>query len=211
MRINTFGNTLNNAYNIAKWLRRKGIDARVFVDNNGGLEQNLPWWEDRELDPTNLPDWVRYYPRLRHHRTGKAEQAFLAEFADCDLAHVWGDGPVWAVRAGVPFVLSSFGWDLELPFYGIGWTRGFKALARGDGIRFGVRSWYVGRLQKAALPRAKAICIVPDMYFQLAERLRPLDLDSLVRFVPLPLDTDKYRFRPSPLQPRYDTFEKVFL
>lgn len=210
MRIHTFGNTLNNAYNIAKWLRQKGVDARVFVNNNDGLEQDLPWWEDRELDPSNLPDWIRYYPRLRHYRRGHVERAFLSEFADCDLAHVWGDGPVWAVRAGIPFVFSSFGWDLELPFSGIRWKRGLKALAQRRGIHFGLRSWYIGKLQKAALPHARAICIVPDMYFQLGERLRPLELESLARFVPLPWDTTKYQFRPSPLQARYDAYDKVF-
>ena len=209
-RIHSFGNVLNNAYNITKWLRDDGFDAQVFVDGSGGLEQDLPWWDDREINPNDLPSWIRYYPRLRRHWAGSAERRFMQEFAQCDLAHVWGDGPIWAVRAGVPFVFSSFGWDLEVPFSRIRWRDGLSKLVRGQGVHFGLRSALIAPLQREALAQARAICIVPDMYYQLPERLEPLGLGHLARFVPLAIDTDKYRPQPSAVQPQYDRMDVVF-
>src|SRR4051812_8039481 len=101
MKIHLYGNVLNNAYNLTRFLRRQGFDAEMFLDDTAPASQNYPWWEHRALSATSLPPWIHY------HRVTLADFIFqregfhrmAGEFAKCDVALVCHWGPILAEAA----------------------------------------------------------------------------------------------------------------
>ncbi len=115
MKVHVYGNTLNSAFHLTKILRDKGVDAEMFLDNSSPLEQDYPWWDDKNLSFDNLPSWVHYYPTFPNFifANGKTKQ-LINDFSKCDIALVSCYGPILAMNAKVPFVFYSLGSDLNM-------------------------------------------------------------------------------------------------
>src|SRR5690606_22504314 len=115
MKIHLYGNTLNNSYYLATFLRACGYDAEMFLDDSSSLQQDYPWWEDSHLNEHNLPSWIHYYrvnPNFMFPQPKLKEM--INHFSKCDIALVCGWGPIIAKRAGVPYLFYSFGGDLTV-------------------------------------------------------------------------------------------------
>lgn len=114
MKVHVYGNTLNIAYQYTKFLRAKGIDAEMFLDNTTPYGQDFPWWEDTFLSPSNLPSWIHYYPsRPFFLFPNKIIRRMIKDFSKCDVALVSCNGPILAMLAKIPFVFFSMGSDLN--------------------------------------------------------------------------------------------------
>lgn len=114
MKVNVYGNVLNNGYNITTFLRNKGIDATLFLDNSSPLQQDYPWWEDSSLSKTTLPDWIKYYDVKPFFLFPNAEtKRMINDFKYCDVALVNCWGPILALKAKVKFLFFSIGGDLN--------------------------------------------------------------------------------------------------
>ncbi len=114
MKVHLYGNTLNNAYNLTQFLRAKAVDAEMFIDRSSPAEQDYPWWEDRDLSPSNLPEWIHFYDtRPFFPAPNKLTRKMIEHFGQCDVALVCGFGPILAMKARVPFVVYGIGSDLN--------------------------------------------------------------------------------------------------
>jgi glycosyltransferase involved in cell wall biosynthesis len=113
LRVNFVCNTCNNHYVLAKGLRRLGVEAKLFFEEEAGF-QDHPASEDPELADGPLPNWVIPVPRQWSRWTSRARlsREILERIADCDLLHVHGIGVVWAARTGRPFVWHPYGTDV---------------------------------------------------------------------------------------------------
>ena len=118
MRIHLCGNILNWAYQFGGYLRALGHDVRVFVSAQEPIAVYRPEWEQDDAD-TVLPEWVEPVD-VRFSRVlvpGREERRFLRQLADCDVIQTFGEYAVWAWRTCTPYVVLSYGGDLEiLPF-----------------------------------------------------------------------------------------------
>ncbi len=118
MRVNFIGNTCNNHYVLARYLRELGVDAHLYYNGKAAL-QCWPQSEDPELEQEPAP-WVHTYrhPEKPFLPLNVVAPALLRELADCDLLHVHGEGLLLAVKTGRPFIWHPFGSDFfHLPFY----------------------------------------------------------------------------------------------
>src|SRR3990172_7287208 len=115
MRINMYGGVLNMPYNLAKNLRKKNIDVRLFLDSNLIDESYSPVWEDEELNEYGLPFWIeKQNVSLPRFLMGfRNERNFLRCLNDCDLIHAHGEGCIWASFTDKPYIFQSYGFDLD--------------------------------------------------------------------------------------------------
>jgi glycosyltransferase involved in cell wall biosynthesis len=128
MKVHVYGNALNSAFNMTRFLRAKGVDAEMFLDDISPFGQDYPWWEDKNLSATNLPPWIHYYPsRPFFLRPNKVTRRMIADFSRCDVALVCGMGPILAMKAKVPFILYAIGSDLNALGVGIEVTSLFRS------------------------------------------------------------------------------------
>lgn len=120
MKINVFGNILNWGLGFGMLLRRAGHDARVFI-NRKEMAFYQPEWE--------LPDFsLERYPfvefvELDNRRLlwpGRNERDFLRRLAECDVIQTFGEYSLWAAAAGKPYVVLSYGFDLETMAFAAG-------------------------------------------------------------------------------------------
>ncbi len=119
MKINMCGGVLTMPYNLAKHLRNKNIDVKLFVDSNMIDESYSPVWEDEELNEDGLPFWIEKQnvslPRLFMGFSN--ERNFLKRLNDCDLIHAHGESCIWASFTKKHYVFQSYGFDLDyMPF-----------------------------------------------------------------------------------------------
>lgn len=175
MKVHTYGNVLNNAYNFTRFLRWKGVDAEMFLDDTSPAGQNYPWWEHPELGPDNLPEWIHY------HRVTKRDvtldrapfRAMAREFSNADVSLSCSWGPILAREAKVPAVFYSHGSDV-VSAHTMG--EGRDAIRRiRAGMRPGVRDLAVGLRQRVALKRHVDVITIL-MGYQIENYLRPLGL-----------------------------------
>ena len=132
LRVNVYGNVSHNAYVIAKFLRRAGVDAHLFVERTFRW---LPEHEDPEL-AGRYPEWIHLTGDLRWRRYGFFDGDFVKRFGDCDLIHTFYYGPIWARKTGRPFVFQTYGGDLNvLPFMTDSIHHRYLAWAQRRGIR----------------------------------------------------------------------------
>lgn len=192
MKVHLYGNILNNAYNLAIFLRRKGVEAEVFLDNSSSLSQDFPWWEDPTLDKDNLPPWIHYYAVKPNFLFPQKElKCLIQEFAKCDVALVCGWGPIIAKRAKVPFFFYSYGGDLIITAF---WES-FRGIAR-EVLELkkpaGIKSLFLySRMQRRAIQSANRIGI--GMGYQVNNYVVPLGIyNKMVKFR-LAWDIEKYR------------------
>lgn len=169
MRINLYGNTCNVAYNIAKSLRHKRVDAHLFIEENL-LLQDRPESDDPELR-SGYPHWINVIKKLRYSRFGLREISFIRKLSNCDLIHVLGAGPIWAMWTGRPYVFQSYGADLSyFPFR-----------------RYPMRTRITAFRQRLGLKRARMVLYAS---FQ-EEFVRKLKLKKAAR-MPLVIDANKF-------------------
>lgn len=170
LRVNVYGNVCNNAYLVAKFLRRSGVDAHVFI------ERGFPWLphhDDPSMEPP-YPDWIHLVGDLRWRRYGVFDRSFVRRLGACDLIHTFYWGPIWARQTGRPFVFQAYGGDLRvLPFMTDSWHHRYLAARQRRGIR------------AADLVARPNLTITDDA-------VRRLGLDRLTH-LPLLLDADSFR------------------
>jgi glycosyltransferase involved in cell wall biosynthesis len=170
LRVNLYGNVCNNAYVIAKYLRRHGVDAHLF------LERGFPWMphhDDPDLEG-RYPDWIHMVADLRWRRYGLFDSSFVRQLAECDVVHTFYWGPIWARQTGRPFVFQSYGGDLRyMPFMTDSVPHRLLAARQRRGI-------------KAASLVARSNLNITD------EAVRRLRLQRVV-YLPLMLDTERFR------------------
>lgn len=174
LRIHLYGNVCNGPYAIAKFLRRAGVDAHLF------LERNFPWRpeiQDPELTETGYPPWIHLTGDLRGRRYGVLDGSFVRRLGACDVVHVAYYGPIWAAQTGRPFVFQAYGGDLTaLPFMT-------------DSLHHRYLAWR----QRRAIPRANVVVVGnPNLCRTATARLRL----ERVEFLHYPIDAD--RFAPGP-------------
>ena len=176
MKINLYGSNANMAYLVAKFLRRKGEDARVFIDQDPEFQCNLPHWEESDLK--ELPSWVEpVRVNLRRIAYGGTERKFIRKLSECDIIHVIGEAGIWASFTNKPYLYWSYGFDLDiLPF------------KRGS-----LKNYLLSRLQRRTLSKAGLILYpIPHQ----REFLVRLGLNKSQFFLPMvPLDMEKYSKR----------------
>lgn len=128
MKIVHFFNINNNAYIIAKFLRRKGIEAEIIVDR-GDFLHGMPSWEEEidddmsKGDRLNLeeqtkwtpPDWVKYVEKGKYlGRYGLYSFKLIQMLREYDILHAYTMAPIWAQFVGRPYVANSTGSDLDI-------------------------------------------------------------------------------------------------
>ncbi len=117
MRIHVLGNILNWGMAFGGLLRAAGHEVRVFVNRREPAFYQ-PEWENPEWRPEEAP-FVELV-ELEHWRSilpGARERDLLRRIGDCDLIQTFGEYALWAMWAGRPYVVLSYGCDLDaLPF-----------------------------------------------------------------------------------------------
>jgi glycosyltransferase involved in cell wall biosynthesis len=210
MKVHLYGNTLNNSYNLTVFLRAKGIDAVMFLDDSSALQQDYPWWEDTRLSPDNLPSWIRYY-RVKPNFMFPQRQLreLIADFSKCDAAIVCGWGPIVASRARVPFLFHSYGSDLNIVDFH---TEIKYALLQVMHLKKprGIRSLLLnGFFQRAAIKKADRLGIY--MGYQINNYVKPLNMLSKMRRIRMAWDVEKYRGPENQeVAKKYKTYEVVY-
>jgi glycosyltransferase involved in cell wall biosynthesis len=181
MRIKMYGGALTISYNIAKFLKERGIDVTLYVDADSEFPSYNISWEDEDLKK-GYPPWVKQVDvRLnRIMAPGANEKSFLKELSDCDLLHMHGEGALWASFTDRPYLYQSYGYDLDqMPFK-------FNDL----------RAIVLAQLCRRAVKKSDFIIIAPHQT-GFAKRL---GVDSKAKYVPYPVDCGKYRKVDSPLR-----------
>jgi len=176
MKINMCGGVLTMPYNLAKHLRNKNIDVKLFVDSNMIDESYSPVWEDEELNEDGLPFWIekQNVSLPRFFMGFSNEQNFLKRLNDCDLIHAHGESCIWASFTKKPYVFQSYGFDLDsMPFYD-------------SSVRLRVLSF----LQRRGIRKASEILILPYQTIAL-ERLGILG--DKYSYLYCGIDTDRYK------------------
>ncbi len=114
MKIHLYCNTLNISYNIGRFLRQNNYDVKLFLDDTTGFAQDFPWQQDKNISENNLPEWVVYYKiKPDFVRLNAETKILIEEFSKCDVALVWGWGPILCDLAKVPYFFCSLGADLN--------------------------------------------------------------------------------------------------
>lgn len=175
MRVNLYGNVANTMYMLAKYLRLKGIEARLIISREDAARESRysPFWEDPELG--DLPEWVHCVESIHlFHYWMPQGKELVHQLADCDIIQVSGLGPVWASRTGNPFVFFASGGDFNvIPLMKTGTVK--------------QRMWTY--LQRRALHRADLVLYGPWQEGAAIE----LRLGNGRYFPPFPIDAQKYR------------------
>lgn len=192
MKVFLYGNILNNSYNLTRFLRLKGINAEMFLDDSSKQDQDYPWWEDKELSKDNLPAWIHYYPVNPNFLFPQKElKQMISDFGTCDVALVCGLGPILAHRAKVPYFFWSYGSDLTLSNIKESmWTaiRQFTRLKFPRGMKNLLLN---GFFQRKAIQHAD--CIGIAMSYQINNYIKPLKVEDKVKKIRLAWDIEKYR------------------
>ncbi len=122
MRVNFVGNVCNTNYVNAKFLRARGVDARLFYRNDGD-SQEQPSAEDPHLRD-ELPAWCQPYTEADVGQGWSPSSELITRLADCDLLHVQGCGVILAHATGRPFVWHPHGGDVYgMPFHDYWWSQ----------------------------------------------------------------------------------------
>lgn len=173
MKVSLYGNVLNLSFLLGLFLRRKGHDARVFIDE-GGFEQFKPEWECVDSHESAALPLTRVNVDVKRLLLGgRAERRLRAELAEADVVQTFGEDVVWSAGCGVPDTVLSVGDDLDiLPF-------------RRDNFRIGVYAAVLRRAQR----RCTAVCYTMPPQ---EHSCRALGLER-ARFLPcaIPIDSDR--------------------
>jgi glycosyltransferase involved in cell wall biosynthesis len=210
LKVFTYGNVLNNAYNVTRFLRARGIDAEMFLDDSAPVGQNYPWWEHRELSPDQLPSWIHYH-RVSATDILLQREPFMRmarEFATCDIALVCHWGPILAQKAGVPALFFSYGGDVAVAHTARELVEAGRRLARFN--KPGIRGILMGLRQRRALKQhVSRVGIL--MGYQIENYVRPIGLVPKMVKLRLAWDIAAYEPNPQPaLVEKYAAFDVVY-
>lgn len=174
MKISLYGRVLNLSFLLGLFLRRKGHDVRVYIDEDG-LEQFKPEWECVDDAESAALPMTRVNVDVKRLLLGRsAELRLRAELADADVVQTFGEDVIWSAGCGAPDTVLSVGDDLDiLPF-------------RRDSLRI--------RTYAALLRRAQRRCTAVRYTMPAqANSCRALGLEH-ARFLPcaIPIDTDRF-------------------
>ena len=213
MKVFLYGNTLNISYYFTLFLRAKGIDAEMYLDNTSPHGHDYPWWEDAALRPDNLPPWIHYYKtRPFFLLPNRKVKKMIRDFGKCDVALVFCNGPIVAMKAKVPFLFFSIGSDLN----GIDTKDELKSIYHGNmGLNQKLRRLvkiisYTPLQKKAILHYASRIGVA--MGYQWNPYIKKFGLESKTFRTRMPYDTEKYATATDKkLFERYKQYDLVFL
>ncbi len=211
MKINFIGNVCNNAYVITKFLRKKGVDARLFV-LKPYHRQYLPESEDPEL-LNSYPEWIETidashfcceHPFLRHPFY---ERSLLKRLEDCDIIHSFDWGHAYAQFCRRPFIFHVSGADLNYyPFVRFkpdlragNLSNLMQSLKMGKGRReafgrcvMGLHSGWLGLLMRRAIKMSAMVCTGTSVSSHYS--IQKLGIRN-VAYLPLIMDCEKFRRR----------------
>lgn len=182
MKVAVLGNLVGYGYNITKFLRRRGVEADIFLSKfDSGLAS--PAWEDPETT-TEPPEWVRYWDeRLDVSRaraidpaTGRKRPLYLLRSVQhlvpalrrYDVVVSFNVGAIYAMLTGRPYIAHANGADIT---------------------ELAGENSPLGHLMYQGFKRARYVCLLNLNQFPYAERYR----FHHARFMPFALDLDRYR------------------
>lgn len=210
MKVHLYGNVLNNSYNLTLFLRSKGINAEMFLDQSSSLEQDYPWWEDSSLSRNNLPSWIHYYKIKPNFLFPQPQlKKLIGDFSKCDIALVCGWGPIIAKRAKVPFLFHSYGSDLNITSLQDGIMEALRNLLNFRKPRGFLSLLLTGPIQREAIKSANLIGIY--MGYQVNPYVKPLGILSKMKKLRLAWDIEKYKVVPNQkLAEKYSNYDVVY-
>lgn len=212
MRVNIYGNTLNSGLILTEEIRKKGIDAILFLDKWSPLEQDYPWWDNPHYHKDNLPTWIRFYDSKINFLYSSSQLKILIEdFSQCDVALVSGYGPILARKAKVPYVFFSVGSDLNSIDFRMELKKVFLDSSTLKGrLRKLVKCFTYTPLQKAAVINAKAIII--GMGYQQKSFIDKFGLTDKSYLLPFPKDIASYGLEhpDNELNNKYSKYKVLF-
>lgn len=188
VKVHVYGNVFNSGFDMTRFLRAKGIDATMFLDDaDGPLKLDAPYSDS----PDGLPSWIRRFlgkPSLL--LPGPETRQLIREFSCCDVALVNGFGPILASLARVPFVFFSLGFDLNI----LDFRLQSKAVVRSR-PRWAVPRHLAGLVthsmaQKAALANAQRVLVM--MGYQIRPYVEKYGLAAKMTKARMAWDTDRH-------------------
>jgi glycosyltransferase involved in cell wall biosynthesis len=165
----------NYAYVTAKFLRRRGVEARLWL-----RDTKAPVCRPEEHDPElkeGYPDWIKPFdlPKWRYFFFAKKTWNHISELGDCDVIHTSQNGPIFAMLTKRPYIFQSTGIDFyEAPF--------------GQGS---LKSHFGAFLTRLSLRRAQRLLIGNPTMALVQQALQRLQLTN-VGYLPIPIDTEKF-------------------
>lgn len=172
MKIHLYGNNANMAFNFCRFLRRKNIDATVFVDKHPLSASDLPEWESSDKSGFGCVEYADVSVKGLLMFGGR-EREFLKKLKKCDLIHSFGEASMLAMFANRPYLHWTHGYDMDnIPF-------------KAGSLKYFILS----RLQRAALRRAGMVVYSMPHQRESAEKL---GLRNARYFPLIPIDTDRY-------------------
>ena len=209
MKIHLYGNVLNNGYYLSLILRKLGYEVVLFLDFDSPFSQDYPWWENPNLNESNLPNWIRLYKfKPNFLFQGLRERELISDFGKADVALVCGYGPIIASKAKIPFVFYSYGDDLNIADTFRGLKKVFNQLLllkRPSGI---FKYLSIGLLQRFYLRKASFIGI--GMGYQIAY-LKALGLMNKFAKIRFSVNLDNFQFNiDEKLEQEFSKYDRVF-
>lgn len=163
MRVALLGNLCNTAYVFAKALRKKGLDADVFITKKERTQiAAYPEWEDPHIKSDQVP-WIHYYDQ--RNPLDLAQTSF--KLREYDLLHAFGIPNTYCQFLGKPLLVHALGADL-------------KELAHERSL--------LGRLIRRAFERAPRVLCSDIDHLPHMERLK---LEQ-AQYFPAAVEVDKY-------------------
>ena len=192
MRICILGNMNLTHYVLAKLLRKKGIDARLFLYDSDA-KGHLPEYEDSSLKD-NYPEWIKQlrwgsWWSFRRTPAGRMRR----DLGGGDLYVACGGGPAFLSKGGITnFIFLAYGSDLyQCPF----WRQSLKAYGRPVlKALFFLPTICLSSRQKRAISRSLAVDIVPIPNIR-AESIQQLGMQK--KAIPLSYPMDLGRLDPT--------------
>lgn len=188
MKVAFIGNCCNNHYVLVKELRKKGIDAHLFLTKNDIYNfQNLPESEDFYLKD-KYPDWIHtitysLYDKLFYvWPIGKYWKKKLLEF---DIVHTHANYAPEIRKIGIPYVIHPYGTDF--------FTYPFRlAISKKIGY-INPYYWFTPLNVREAIRKADSIILsFRNPLWKQGYKL--LQNDSKVAFIPLGINLEKYKY-----------------
>jgi len=189
MKILHVGNLCNNSYVMAKFLRRKGIEADLLLYSDSIIGLSDPEWEDEELS-NGYPSWIKIIERppapvTTNRQRFELLRSYVERFSMMrryDLIHASCMAPIFVQFCFRPYVAHCMGSDI-------------LELAQENSLR--------GKLMKGAYEKAEMVLYSGDY---MAEKIVKHKLKNS-HFFPLPMDVEKY----SPLKHSlgYDRYDFI--
>lgn len=195
MRILFYGNQGNQPFRIARWLRQKGLDVKLYLPKNLPHSRSLPEWENPELR-NNYPNWIKTYhhswfndffpPRCIRKEAKKYDILFTT-----GVHHI-----VSALKIDLPIVFNPRGGDItQLPFF--------------SDLRSELMSFFYRR-------RISLVSLILTVQEDCIWAARLLGISDKVKFFPVLVDSDQIRLDIDnelleELEKKYEKYDYVFL